>query len=67
MASGFDTVQPADCLEFCPHPHATDIFVCGTYQLNERKDADVPLRQGQCLVFNIDKRNTFRLSVNTWP
>lgn len=66
MASRFDTVQPADCLEFCPHPYATDIFVCGTYKLNEREgaEADRPLRQGQCLVFSIDRGSTSTLSVN---
>ncbi|KII94377.1 hypothetical protein PLICRDRAFT_153974 [Plicaturopsis crispa FD-325 SS-3] len=34
-ASKFDTIWPADCLEFCPHPGAEDIFVCGTYHLDE--------------------------------
>ncbi|KAF8629705.1 hypothetical protein AX15_003321 [Amanita polypyramis BW_CC] len=55
--TGFDTVQPADSLEFCPHPQASGVFVCGTYKLNERSgagDATTPLRQGQCLVFHFD-------------
>lgn len=31
----FDTIWSADSVEFCPHPDATDIFVCGTYQLQQ--------------------------------
>ena len=31
----FDTQLSADSVEFCPHPDATDIFVCGTYQLQQ--------------------------------
>ncbi|PFH54482.1 hypothetical protein AMATHDRAFT_52085 [Amanita thiersii Skay4041] len=55
-SSGFNTVFPADSLEFCPHPQATDVFVCGTYKLNKRGDEDENSpaqqhRQGQCLVF----------------
>ncbi|KAG2350359.1 WD-40 repeat-containing protein [Suillus weaverae] len=30
-----DTVWPADSVEFCPHESAFDIFVCGTYQLEQ--------------------------------
>lgn len=33
--SPFDTVFPADTLEFCPHPSAQNIFVCGTYNLDQ--------------------------------
>ena len=33
--SGYDTVWPADSTEFCPHPSARDIFVCGTYKLEQ--------------------------------
>jgi diphthamide biosynthesis protein 7 len=31
----FDTIFPADSIEFCPHPKAQNIFVCGTYKLDE--------------------------------
>lgn len=34
-SSFFDTQWSADSVEFCPHPDATDIFVCGTYQLQQ--------------------------------
>ncbi|KAI0322336.1 WD-40 repeat-containing protein [Amylostereum chailletii] len=66
----FDTVYPSDSVEFCPHPHATDIFVCGTYQLQDspqnlpgNDDENLlepqPSRQqqhrvGKCLVFRVD-------------
>ncbi|KAJ7293583.1 WD40-repeat-containing domain protein [Mycena rebaudengoi] len=32
--AAFDTVFPADSVEFCPHPAASDILVCGTYNLH---------------------------------
>lgn len=35
QSSFFDTQWSADSVEFCPHPDATDIFVCGTYQLQQ--------------------------------
>ncbi|KAF7306931.1 WD-REPEATS-REGION domain-containing protein [Mycena indigotica] len=52
----FDTIFPADSVEFCPHPTADNIFVCGTYYL----DASAPhgptqKRTGQCLLFRIDQ------------
>ncbi|VDB84488.1 unnamed protein product [Peniophora sp. CBMAI 1063] len=31
----YDTVLPADAVEFCPHPAATDIFAVGTYKLDD--------------------------------
>ncbi|KAI0033176.1 WD-40 repeat-containing protein [Vararia minispora EC-137] len=35
MEEPYDTVQPADSVEFCPHPAATAIFACGTYKLED--------------------------------
>ncbi|KDQ30788.1 hypothetical protein PLEOSDRAFT_1037842 [Pleurotus ostreatus PC15] len=54
-----DTVYPADALEFCPHPAAQDIFVCGTYKLDDASEdpAAAPSpqhRRGQCLVFAVE-------------
>lgn len=37
----FDTEWSADSVEFCPHPDATDIFACGTYQLQQEPRPDV--------------------------
>ncbi|THH16897.1 hypothetical protein EW146_g3829 [Bondarzewia mesenterica] len=64
----FDTILPADSVEFCPHPDATNIFVCGTYKLEQSPDAspdegdDGPMRvearpqkrHGKCLVFDVN-------------
>ncbi|KAJ7487605.1 WD40-repeat-containing domain protein [Mycena galericulata] len=38
MDTGFDTIFPADSVEFCPHPAARDVFVCGTYNLEKKCD-----------------------------
>lgn len=67
----FDTVWPADTVEFCPHPDAVDIVVCGTYNLekehlsptdkaasddsNQAGASRGQLRRGQCLLFALDR------------
>ena len=63
--SEFDTILPADSVEFCPTPGFHDIFVCGTYHLltdQPTTQADVldggrskaqQKRRGQCLVFRV--------------
>lgn len=33
--SAFDTVWPADSVEYCPHSSYRHIFTCGTYKLEE--------------------------------
>ncbi|TBU48331.1 WD-40 repeat-containing protein [Dichomitus squalens] len=38
---GFDTEWPADSTEFCPHPSARDMFVCGTYKLEQYQDSSL--------------------------
>ncbi len=37
----YDTDWPADSTEFCPHPSAQDIFVCGTYKLEQSEEGKV--------------------------
>ncbi|KAJ7783793.1 WD40-repeat-containing domain protein [Mycena maculata] len=57
MASAFDTVFPADSVEFCPHPTAQDVLVCGTYNLEKTapvSEGSAQKRTGQCLVFKIE-------------
>lgn len=54
-----DTVFPADSLEFCPSQGAQDVFVCGTYKLDEPRDhlgdsGSPQHRRGQCLVFRTE-------------
>jgi len=64
--SQIDTEWPADSLEFCPHVEVADIFVCGTYKLEESTEdqsetsgsAKGPQRRkGKCLVFRADEGN----------
>ncbi|KAF8216236.1 WD40-repeat-containing domain protein, partial [Mycena galopus ATCC 62051] len=57
MMDALDTIFPADSVEFCPHPAARDVLVCGTYNLE--KNAVVPegskqKRTGQCLVYKVE-------------
>ncbi|KAF5390155.1 hypothetical protein D9757_002925 [Collybiopsis confluens] len=50
----FDTILPADSVEFCPHPDAQDILVCGTYNLVKSDEiirTRPQKRNGHCLVF----------------
>jgi len=66
MHLSIDTVLPADSVEFCPHPEAPNIFVCGTYKLQEEQNpsptpssgpanaSQNQIRTGQCLVFEVD-------------
>ncbi|KAJ7630947.1 WD40-repeat-containing domain protein [Roridomyces roridus] len=55
MSSFFDTILPADSVEFCPHPLARDVLVCGTYNLEKTEDVGKPQkRTGQCLVLKVD-------------
>ncbi|KAJ7092733.1 WD40-repeat-containing domain protein [Mycena epipterygia] len=49
----FNTVFPADSVEFCPHPAAQDVLVCGTYNL-EKNEGPMQKRRGQCLVFKVE-------------
>ncbi|CAA7265794.1 unnamed protein product [Cyclocybe aegerita] len=51
----FDTIHPADSLEFCPTNGFHDLFVCGTYKLlDQEPSSKVPqTRTGQCLVFRV--------------
>ena len=66
MHLSIDTVLPADSVEFCPHPDASNVFVCGTYKLQDKRDLQPSdsvsttsgpadqIRTGQCLVFEVD-------------
>ena len=35
VMSAFDTVWPADSVEYCPHPSYHNLFACGTYKLEQ--------------------------------
>ncbi|KAF8489573.1 WD40-repeat-containing domain protein [Gautieria morchelliformis] len=65
--SRVDTTLPADAAEFCPSPHALQIFVVGTYQLEDlpvkpdgQPDDTITSarrvsRWGKCLVYETDE------------
>jgi len=66
-----DTGLPADSVEYCPHPDALQICVCGTYQLSQantavgsvaESDNELALpssatqkRLGKCLVYEASR------------
>ncbi|KAI0094898.1 WD40-repeat-containing domain protein [Irpex rosettiformis] len=68
-----DTEWPADSVEFCPHPDAVNILVCGTYNLEKADpvtssetadDGFQPqasqrkqLRRGKCMLFALEHTN----------
>ncbi len=53
----YDTIFPADSVEFCPHQGLQDIFVVGTYKLEEGvvSGQSHQQRRGQCLVFRMNE------------
>ncbi|GLB36158.1 putative WD40 repeat-like protein [Lyophyllum shimeji] len=58
--TSLDTVFPADAVEFCPHPEALDIVVCGSYKLDDEPNVSSTSpapqhRRGQCLVLQVDR------------
>ena len=54
----YDTIFPADSVEFCPQEGLRDVFAVGTYKLEEG-EADLPTehqqRRGQCLIFRMNE------------
>ncbi|PPQ80813.1 hypothetical protein CVT25_001938 [Psilocybe cyanescens] len=71
----FDTVWPADSLEFCPADDFQDIFVCGTYKLLDEPaqasnydlngSSKTPqTRRGQCLVFQVAPDSSGEVSLS---
>ncbi|KAI7862655.1 hypothetical protein BDF14DRAFT_1735771 [Spinellus fusiger] len=50
----FDTGYSADCVEFCPWPHAKDLLVCGTYQLTDESNDTTQIRKGKLYVLTMD-------------
>ncbi|KAG8962755.1 hypothetical protein FRC05_005121 [Tulasnella sp. 425] len=51
LPNGFDTEYSADAVEFCPNGDALDIFICGTYQLQEETAERPRRRLGRCYLF----------------
>ena len=74
MHLSVDTVLPADSVEFCPHPDASNVFLCGTYKLEDQpSDQGVSrspagqIRRGQCLVFEVHSEHSEDISVYAAP
>jgi len=76
--TAFDTVWPADSVEFCPHPYYHNVLVCGTYNLeqpapsidNEPDEGTPPpasrpkqKRRGECLLFGVDAEDELEFSL----
>src|SRR6266404_4101105 len=57
------TLLPADSVEFCPHPDASNIFVCGTYKLEDQQNDQLHIRRGQCLVFEVLSEHSEHIDV----
>ncbi|KAH8102665.1 WD40-repeat-containing domain protein [Cristinia sonorae] len=63
--AAFDTIWPADSIEFCPNDEASNIFVCGTYNLEKSDETISPetdlqepprpqKRRGKILLFEVE-------------
>ncbi|XP_065079156.1 diphthine methyltransferase [Ochlerotatus camptorhynchus] len=55
----YDTVYSADSVEWCPHNPYQQLFVCGTYQLDDKAESisnntSQTVRKGRILVFDFD-------------
>lgn len=53
----YDTIYPADTVEWCPILEYSNIFVCGTYKLEEANK----LKIGTINLFALDDQNKIKL------
>lgn len=53
----YDTIYPADCVEWCPIFEYNNIFVCGTYKLDETNKS----KTGTINLFALDNQNKIKL------
>ncbi|KAL1670350.1 WD40-repeat-containing domain protein [Schizophyllum commune] len=65
---GYDTVWPADSVEFCPGENSSNVFVCGTYNLEKQTEEETALkkpqvRRGKCLLFEVGSADAFQLQL----
>ena len=65
---GYDTVWPADSVEFCPGENSSNVFVCGTYNLEKQTEEETALkkpqvRRGKCLLFEVGSADASQLYV----
>lgn len=53
----YDTIYPADTVEWCPVLEYNNLFVCGTYKLNEADKSKI----GTINLFALDNQNKIKL------
>lgn len=53
----YDTVYPADTVEWCPISNYNSVLVCGTYKLDET----TKLKTGTINLFTLDEENKIKL------
>lgn len=53
----YDTIYPADTVEWCPILEYRDVFVCGTYKLDEANK----LKTGTINLFSLVDQNKIKL------
>lgn len=53
----YDTIYPADTVEWCPIPKYSNVFVCGTYKLEEASKT----KTGTINLFTLDSQNKIKL------
>lgn len=53
----YDTVYPADTVEWCPISEHNNLFVCGTYKLDEANKS----KTGTIDLFCLDRENKIKL------
>jgi len=57
LFASYDTIYPADTVEWCPIPKYSNVFVCGTYKLNEASKT----KTGTINLFFLDSHNKIKL------
>jgi len=55
-----DTIYPADTVEWCPILEYKNVFVCGTYKLDEANKT----KTGTISLFSLEKQNKIKLIQN---
>lgn len=53
----YDTIYPADTVEWCPISKYNDVFVCGTYKFDETNKS----KTGTINLFALDNQNKIKL------
>lgn len=57
LFASYDTIYPADTVEWCPIPEYSNVFVCGTYKLEEASKK----KTGTINLFSLDSQNKIKL------